>query len=31
MGGEMRIGGRGRPRVRVKAKKGLRVSGNLKG
>jgi hypothetical protein len=31
MGGEMRIGGRGRPRVRLRAKIGLRVRGNLKG
>ncbi len=31
MGGEMRIGGRGRPRLRLRAKRGLRVRGNLKG
>jgi hypothetical protein len=31
MVGEMKIGGRGRPRVRLRAKRGLRVRGNLKG
>jgi hypothetical protein len=31
MGGEMRIGGRDRPRVGVKAKRGLRVRVTLKG
>ncbi len=31
MVGEMRIGGRGRSRVRLRVKIGLRVRGNLKG
>jgi hypothetical protein len=31
MVGEMKIGGRETPRVRLKAKRGLRVRGNLKG
>jgi hypothetical protein len=31
MGGEMKIGVRGKPRVRVKAKRGWRVRENLQG
>ena len=31
MGGEIRIGVGGNPRVRVKAKRGCRVRGNLQG